>query len=83
MVRLVDLGRTVSDPSLPVLGSVRGPRHAAARRTLVAAVLGFLVGGYVGARTAVARGNGFVRGVFVVVVTVFVIRLGGTVVGLW
>jgi len=46
-------------------------------------VLGFLVGGYVGARTAVARGNGFVRGVFVVVVTVFVIRLGGTVVGLW
>jgi len=46
-------------------------------------VLGLLVGGYVGARTAVARGNGFVRGVFVVVVTVFVIRLGGTVVGLW
>ena len=73
----------MSDPSLPVLGSVRGTRHAAARRTLVAAVLGLLVGGYVGARTAVARGNGFVRAVFVVVVTVSVIRLGGTVVGLW
>lgn len=136
----------------PDLGSVHGPRHAPARRTLVAAGLGLLVGGYdgalgpgtgsflvfglvalvgygflqasatakvvnvatnlgalvvflphavvvwpaaaalasgnlvggyVGARTAVARGNGFVRAVFVVVVTLFVIRLGGTVVGLW
>lgn len=48
-----------------------------------ALALGNLVGGYVGARTAVARGNGFVRAVFVVVVTLFVIRLGGTVMGLW
>jgi hypothetical protein len=34
-----------------------------------------LVGGYLGARTAVARGSGFVRSVFVVVVSAFVIRL--------
>lgn len=42
-----------------------------------------LVGGYVGARTAVARGAGFVRGFFIVVVGAFVVRLGGEVLGLW
>lgn len=42
-----------------------------------------IVGGYLGARTAVARGAGFVRGFFIVVVTAFVIRIGGGVVGLW
>jgi uncharacterized membrane protein YfcA len=35
-----------------------------------------LVGGYVGARTAVARGSRFVRVVFVVVVSALVLRLG-------
>jgi len=35
-----------------------------------------LVGGYVGARTAVARGSGFVRVVFIVVVGAFVTKLG-------
>ncbi len=35
-----------------------------------------LVGGYVGARTAVARGGGFVRTVFVVVSSALVVRLG-------
>lgn len=42
-----------------------------------------LVGGYVGARTAVARGAGFVRVFFVVVVAAFGVRIGGEVLGLW
>jgi uncharacterized protein len=44
---------------------------------------GNLVGGYLGARTAVARGAGFVRVFFVVVVSAFIVRIGGPVVGLW
>ncbi|MGA8248827.1 MAG: TSUP family transporter [Nocardioides sp.] len=44
---------------------------------------GNLVGGYAGARTAVARGAGFVRVCFVVVVSAFIVRIGGGVVGLW
>ena len=35
-----------------------------------------VAGGYVGARTAAARGSGFVRAVFLVVVAVLVVRLG-------
>lgn len=42
-----------------------------------------LVGGYLGARTAVARGAGFVRVFFIVVVSAFVVRIGGDVVGVW
>jgi uncharacterized membrane protein YfcA len=42
-----------------------------------------LVGGYLGARTAVARGARFVRIFFIVVVSAFVIRIGGEVLGLW
>jgi uncharacterized membrane protein YfcA len=42
-----------------------------------------LVGGYLGARTAVSRGARFVRVFFVVVVSAFVIRIGGGLVGLW
>jgi uncharacterized membrane protein YfcA len=42
-----------------------------------------LVGGYVGARTAVARGGRFVRVLFVVVVGAFVVRLGAEVLGVW
>ncbi len=42
-----------------------------------------LAGGYIGARTAVARGAGFVRAFFIVVVTAFVIRIGGELVGVW
>ncbi|GAA4677255.1 sulfite exporter TauE/SafE family protein [Nocardioides nanhaiensis] len=51
----------------------------------VALVMGAcnLVGGYLGARTAVARGSGFVRVFFVLVVGAFVVRIGGDVVGLW
>lgn len=42
-----------------------------------------LVGGYVGARTAVARGTRFVRIFFIVVVTGFAIRIAGDLLGLW
>jgi uncharacterized protein len=42
-----------------------------------------LAGGYVGARTAVSRGTRFVRVFFIVVVSAFIIRIGGDVVGLW
>lgn len=42
-----------------------------------------LVGGYLGARTAVARGSGFVRVFFVTVVVAFVIRIGGSLLGWW
>ena len=42
-----------------------------------------LVGGYVGARTAVARGSRFVRIFFIVVVSAFIVRIGGEVFGLW
>lgn len=38
--------------------------------------LGNVIGGYLGARTAVARGGGFVRVVFIVVVGAFLLRLG-------
>ena len=42
-----------------------------------------LIGAYVGARTAVARGSAFVRIFFMVVVSAFVLRIGGDLVGVW
>jgi uncharacterized membrane protein YfcA len=39
-----------------------------------------LVGGYVGARTAVARGSRFVRVFFLLVVVAFVVKIGSSVV---
>jgi uncharacterized membrane protein YfcA len=42
-----------------------------------------LAGGYLGARTAVARGAGFVRVFFVLVVAGFAVRIAGDVLGLW
>jgi hypothetical protein len=42
-----------------------------------------LVGGYLGARTAVARGTRFVRWFFIVVVSGFVVRIGGQLLGWW
>ena len=42
-----------------------------------------LLGGYVGARTAVARGSGFVRAVFVLIVTAFIVKIGGSLLGWW
>jgi uncharacterized membrane protein YfcA len=49
----------------------------------VAVVMGLcnIVGGYVGARTAVARGARFVRVFFIVVVSAFIVRIGGDVLG--
>jgi uncharacterized protein len=42
-----------------------------------------LVGGYVGARVAVSRGARFVRVFFIVVVSAFIVRIGGDVLGVW
>jgi uncharacterized membrane protein YfcA len=42
-----------------------------------------IVGAYLGARVAVSRGAAFVRVFFIVVVSAFIIRIGGDVVGLW
>ena len=42
-----------------------------------------LLGGYLGARTAVARGSRFVRIFFIVVVSAFIVRIGGQVLGQW
>jgi uncharacterized membrane protein YfcA len=40
-----------------------------------------LLGAYLGARTAVARGSGFVRAFFVVVVGVFILKIGADLLG--
>lgn len=42
-----------------------------------------IVGAYLGARIAVSRGAAFVRVFFIVVVGAFVVRIGGSVFGLW
>lgn len=42
-----------------------------------------VVGGYLGARLAVARGSTFVRGMFIVVVVAFVLKLGYDVLRQW
>jgi uncharacterized membrane protein YfcA len=44
---------------------------------------GNVLGGYVGARTAVARGSRFVRAVFLAVVAALILRLGVDVAGPW
>jgi uncharacterized membrane protein YfcA len=59
------------------------PQDAVLWRTGLVMGLANLAGGYLGARTAVARGTGFVRVFFVIVVSGFVVRIGGEVVGLW
>jgi uncharacterized membrane protein YfcA len=42
-----------------------------------------LVGGYLGARVAVSRGARFVRVFFILVVSAFIVRIGGDVLGVW
>lgn len=42
-----------------------------------------MVGGYLGARTAIGRGVAFVRVFFMVVVSGFVVRIGGGLLGWW
>ena len=44
---------------------------------------GNLVGGYLGARTAVSRGSSFVRAFFLAVVAAFIVRIGGGLLGWW
>jgi uncharacterized protein len=59
------------------------PQGAVVWRVALVMAVGNLLGGYLGARTAVARGGGFVRVFFLVVVSAFIVRIGGTVLGLW
>lgn len=59
------------------------PQDAVMWRTGLVLGAANLLGGYLGVRTAVARGTRFVRVFFIVVVSAFVIRLGGEVLGLW
>lgn len=42
-----------------------------------------VAGGYLGARTALAQGSRFVRVFFLVVVSAFVVRIGGDLIGVW
>ncbi|KAA1426043.1 TSUP family transporter [Nocardioides antri] len=42
-----------------------------------------LAGGYLGARAAVERGSKFVRMFFILVVSAFIVRIGGDVLGVW
>jgi uncharacterized protein len=42
-----------------------------------------IAGGYLGARVAVSRGARFVRVFFIVVVSAFIVRIGGDVLGVW
>ena len=58
------------------------PQDAVLWRTGLLMGVANLVGGYLGARTAVARGARFIRLVFLVVVAAFVVRLGADVLGL-
>lgn len=59
------------------------PHHAVLWVLGLSMGLANLGGGYVGARTAVARGSRFVRTLFLVVVLAFVLRIGGALAGLW
>jgi uncharacterized membrane protein YfcA len=59
------------------------PQGAVMWRVGLLVGLANLLGGYVGARTAVARGSRFVRVFFIVVVSAFIVRIGGQVLGLW
>ena len=58
------------------------PQDAVLWRTGLLMGVANLAGGYLGARTAVARGARFIRVVFLVVVAAFVLRLGAEVLGL-
>jgi uncharacterized membrane protein YfcA len=58
------------------------PQDAVMWRTGLLMGAANLAGGYVGARTAVARGTRFIRLVFLIVVAAFVVRLGADVLGL-
>ena len=59
------------------------PQDAVMWRTGLVMGAANLLGGYLGARMAVARGATFVRVFFIVVVSGFIVRIGGEVLGLW
>lgn len=59
------------------------PQGAVLWRTGLVMAVCNLAGGYLGARTAVARGAAFIRVFFIVVVGGFVVRIGGSVLGVW
>ena len=52
------------------------PQGAVAWKVAAVLVVGNLTGGWLGARTAVSRGNAFIRVVFVLVVGAFTLRIG-------
>ena len=62
---------------------VFAPQGAIVWRVAVVMAVANVVGGYVGARTAVSRGARFVRVFFIVVVSAFVVTLAGEVLGTW
>jgi uncharacterized membrane protein YfcA len=59
------------------------PQDAVLWRTGLLMGVANLAGGYLGARTAVARGARFVRLAFLTVLAAFVVRLSGEVLGWW
>jgi uncharacterized protein len=62
---------------------VFAPQGAVVWHVAVVMAIANIVGGYVGARTAVSRGARFVRLFFIVVVSAFIVTLSGQVFGLW
>jgi uncharacterized protein len=62
---------------------VFAPQGAIVWKVAIVMAVCNVVGGYLGARTAVSRGAGFVRIFFIVVVSAFIVRIGGDVLGLW
>ena len=62
---------------------VFAPQGAIVWKVAVVMGLANVVGGYAGARVAVSRGARFVRVFFIVVVSAFIVTLGGDVLGAW
>ena len=62
---------------------VFAPQGAVVWHVALVMAVANIVGGYVGARTAVSRGARFVRVFFIVVVSAFIVRIGGDVLGVW
>lgn len=62
---------------------VFAPQDAIVWKVAVVMAVCNIVGGYVGARTAVSRGARFVRVFFILVVSAFIVTLAGDVFGLW
>lgn len=63
--------------------AVFAPQGAIVWRVALVMAACNILGGYLGARTAVARGARFVRVFFILVVSAFIVSIGGQVFGLW